>query len=85
MSSPPLYRVTQQLIHALGHKPFTPGIKGRFYDQIQRKLDQLTTLDSNEIATLDFRDIVHRLAHRAQCEQARQRLSPGDVIMTNKP
>jgi hypothetical protein len=38
-------------------------MKGRFYDQMQRKFDQLTTSESNEIATLDFRDILHRLAH----------------------
>lgn len=63
MSSPPLYRVAQQLIDALEHKQFTPCMKGRFYDQIQRKFDQLTTSESNEIATLDFRDIMHRLAH----------------------
>jgi len=63
MSSPPLYRVAQQLIHALGHKQFTPCIKGRFYDQMQRKCNQLTTSASNEIATLDFRDIVQRLEH----------------------
>jgi hypothetical protein len=63
MSSPPLYRVAQQLIDALGHKQFTPCMKGRFYDQMQRKFDQLTTSESNEITALDFRDIVHRLAH----------------------
>ncbi len=63
MASSPLYRVVKQLIHALDHKQFTPCIKGRFYDQMKRKFDQLTTSESNEIVSLDFRDIVQRLAH----------------------
>jgi hypothetical protein len=61
VTSSPLHRVLHQLWQALCHKQLTPCVKGRFYDQMQRKLEQLTLSESNEIVSLDFRDIVQRL------------------------
>jgi len=57
----PLRRALHRLWHAIPHKQLTPCAKGRFYDQMQRKLEQLTRSPSNEIVSLDFRDIAQRL------------------------
>lgn len=57
----PLHRALHQLWQALGHKQLAPCVTGRFYEQMQRKLAQLIRAESNEIVSLDFRDIVQRL------------------------
>jgi hypothetical protein len=57
----PLRRALHPLWHAIPHKQLLPCAKGRFYEQMQRKLEQLTQSPSNEIVSLDFRDIAQRL------------------------
>ena len=57
----PLRRALHRLWHAIPHKQLTPCVKGRFYDQMQRKLEQLTRSPTNEIVSLDFCDIAQRL------------------------
>jgi hypothetical protein len=57
----PLRGALHQLWHAIRHKQLTPCAKGRFYDQMQRKLEHLTRSPSNEIVSLNFRDIAQRL------------------------
>ncbi len=58
----PWEQTMQQLFHTIPHRQVSPCVKGRFYDQMQRKLEQLATSATNEIVTLDFSDIRQRLA-----------------------
>jgi hypothetical protein len=58
----PLVQTLNRLVQATAHMAVSPCVKGRFYDQMQRKLEQLATAPSNEIVALDFGDTSRRLA-----------------------
>jgi hypothetical protein len=56
-----LDQTLHRLFQAIPQRQLSLCVKGRFYDQMQRKLDQLATSVSNEIVALDFGDIMRRL------------------------
>ncbi len=56
-----LHRSVRLLISALPGAAVYPCVKGRFYTQMEQKLNQLTTFKSNEIVPADFTDIIMRL------------------------
>jgi hypothetical protein len=60
-SPSPLHDTLHQLLQAIPHKQVSPCVKGRFYEQMQRKLDQLASSVTNEIVTVDFGDLIQRL------------------------
>jgi hypothetical protein len=57
-----LHDTLHQLLQAIPYKQLSPCVKGRFYEQMQRKLDQLATSGTNEIVAVDFGDVMRRLA-----------------------
>jgi hypothetical protein len=64
----PLHESLYYLLQAIPHKHLSPCVKGRFYEQMQGKLDQLVTSVTNEIVTVDFGDVRRRLAIGNRCE-----------------
>jgi hypothetical protein len=63
LASPsPLHDTLHQLLQAIPHQQLSPCVKGRFYEQMQSKLDQLATSVTNEIVAVDFGDVMRRLA-----------------------
>jgi hypothetical protein len=62
-SPSPLHDTLHQLLQAIPYKQLSPCVKGRFYEQMQRKLDQLATSGTNEIVAVDFGDVMRRLAN----------------------
>ena len=63
-SDAPWRQALYQLFQAIPHRQISPCVKGRFHDQMHRKLNQLATSVTNEIVTLDFHDILRRLEGR---------------------
>ncbi len=56
-----LHRSVRLVLNALPGVAVYPCVKGRFYTQMEQKLNQLTTSRSNEIVPTDFTDIIMRL------------------------
>jgi hypothetical protein len=64
-SPSPLHDSLHQPLQAIPHKHLSPCVKGRFYEQMQGKLDQLATSVTNEMVAADFSDIIRRLEVKA--------------------
>jgi hypothetical protein len=60
-TAPPLHEALRKLLHGIGRLRVQPCVKGRFFDAMARKLDQLRRWSSNEVATIDFGQITARL------------------------
>lgn len=50
----PLHETLRRLIRGVGRLTWQPCLKGRFFDAMHRKLDQLGRGRGNEVTTLDF-------------------------------
>ncbi len=51
----------RKLLQGIPRLALQPCAKGRFFDNMQRKMEQLTRTDSNEVTNLDFDQIAQRL------------------------
>jgi hypothetical protein len=56
-----LARGLNRLLEAVACLTLHPCVKGRFFDSMQRKLDQLDRTGSNEITRVDFAQLAGRL------------------------
>jgi len=68
-SPSPLHATLHHLLQAIPHRNLSACVKGRFYEQMQGKLDQLATSVTNEIVALDFSDVMRRLAGEDRYER----------------
>ena len=53
----PLHETLRRMIQAIGRLSWQPCVKGRFFDAMTHKLDQLCRGHSNEVTTLDFESL----------------------------
>jgi len=64
----PLHTYLHHLLQAIPDKQLFPCVKGRFYKQMQIKLEQLVTSVTNEVVAVDFADLMRRLAVAEVCQ-----------------
>ena len=57
----PLCIALRKLLQGIPRLALQPCAKGRFFDNMQLKIEQLTRTDSNEVTNLDFDLIAQRL------------------------
>lgn len=60
------HETLRQLIQGVRKLTFQPCAKGRFFDAMNQKLDQLSHGQSNEVKTLDFGSIASRILNTQQ-------------------
>ena len=56
-----LARSLNRLLRSVSCLTLYPCVKGRFFDRMQRKLDQLNRSGSNEVTRVDFTQLANRL------------------------
>jgi hypothetical protein len=63
-TAPPLREALRKLLHGIGRLTVHPCVKGRFFDAMARKLDQLRRRPGNEVTTVDFGQLTASLLAR---------------------
>jgi hypothetical protein len=54
MSATTIERMASRLLTAVSHPKAAACVKGRFFDRLDAKLDQLARFDNNELVSIDL-------------------------------